>query len=239
MSEFSSKAAPVLPPIQPNVQLETSQHWLKRPLLFGQSIPWIGLYVLIIFATVWWLFVPASAPNVNKLAFGDQDLQPASPSLSFAPTAQASPSDAQLGQIQDQVAAMVGGVRSHSEANRVAIEQLVETVKTLIDGEAKLKQQVSELQAQVALSSAQRSAVLVKPTRNSATNKSNKPATSTDRTVTPLDGMHRVAVQNGMAWVFYQDKTWAVQVGDTLGPVTVTGIDAKAQQVRTSAGILK
>ena len=239
MSEFSSKAAPESPPAQPNVQVETSQHWLKRPFLFGLSIPWIGLCLLIIIAAIWWLFVPASTPTVNKLAFGEQDLQPASSSLSFAPTTQASTADGQLGQIQDQVAAMVGGVRSHSEANRVAIEQLAQTVKTLIDDEAKFKQQLSELQAQVALSSAQRSTVLVKPTRNHATSKSNKPATTIDRTVTPLDGMHRVAVQSGMAWVFYQDKTWAVQVGDTLGPVTVTGIDAKTQQVRTSAGILK
>lgn len=239
MSEFSSQAAPVPPPIQPHMPHETSQHWLKRPLLFGQSIPWIALYVLIIIATVWYLFVPASTPNVNKLAFGDQDLQPASPSLSFAPAAQPSSSDAQLGLIQDQVVAMVGGVRSHSEANRVAIEQVAETVKALIDGEAKLKQQIIELQAQVALSSAQRSAVPVKPILHAAASKTNKTASAPDRTPAPLDGMHRVAVQNGMAWVFYQDKTWAVQVGDTLGPVTVTGIDAQAQQVRTSAGILK
>jgi len=51
--------------------------------------------------------------------------------------------------------------------------------------------------------------------------------------------MHLSAVQTGMAWVLWQDKTWAVQVGDTLGPVTVTGIDAPSRQVHTSAGTLQ
>lgn len=239
MSEFSTKAAPVPPPVEPHSPQETSKHWLKRPLLFGLSIPWIALYVLIIIAAVWWLFVPASTPSVNRLAFGDQDLQPASQSLSFAPAVPQSAPDGNLSQIQDQVVAMVGGVRSHSEANREAIEQLAVTVRALIDADDKLKQQVSELQAQVALYSTQRSAVAVKPAIHVAANKTSKSSPLLDRAVGPLDGMRRVSVQNGMAWVFYQDKTWAVQVGDSLGPITVTGIDAKAQLIHTSAGILK
>jgi intracellular multiplication protein IcmG len=239
MSEFSTKAAPVPPPVEPHYPQETSQHWLKRPLLFGLSIPWIALCVLIVIAAVWYLFVPASTPSVNRLAFGEQDLQPTSQSLNFAPAGQQSLPDVNLSQIQDQVAAMVGGVRSHSEANREAIEQLAGTVRGLIDADSKLKQQVSELQAQVALYSAQRPAMPTKPAAHATAHKISKSPASTDRAAGPLDGMRRVSVQNGMAWVFYQDKTWAVQVGDSLGPVTVTSIDAKAQQIHTSAGILK
>ena len=47
------------------------------------------------------------------------------------------------------------------------------------------------------------------------------------------------AVQNGMAWLFWQDRTWAVKVGDQVGQVTITRIDAQAREVHTSAGTLK
>lgn len=239
MNEFSPKAA-VPPPTQPYPPHETSQHWLKRPLAFGLSIPWIGLYGVIIIAAAWWLFVPPSAPSVNRLAFGEQqELQPApfTNNQSFAP---ATP-DVNVAQIQDQVAAMVTGVRGYSEANREAIETLAVTVKALVDGQKALTQQVGELQAQVALASASRPPAKVKSNLQASATKQFKNDGKNTSAVSPLAGMRRVAVQNGMAWVSYQDKTWAVQVGDPIGqgPVIVTGIDAKSQQVHTSAGILE
>ncbi|RMT69104.1 TraP protein, partial [Pseudomonas syringae pv. theae] len=47
------------------------------------------------------------------------------------------------------------------------------------------------------------------------------------------------AIQNGMAWVYWQDKTWAVSPGEKLGQVTVTGINPQAREVLTSAGTIK
>jgi intracellular multiplication protein IcmG len=242
MNEFSPQAAPPPPPAYAPQQAE--QHWLKRPVLVGLSIPWLALCGAVVIGAAAYLFAPETKPNVNRLAFGGQDLQPAPANepLSFGAI---SPADASapavpssdLSLMQDQIAAMVGGVRTHSEVNRQAIEELAKKVNALAASNAQLTQQVSELQAQNALLSARPA---VSPSSTADRVVKNKPA-KVDRpsTTSPLAGMRISAVQNGMAWVYWQDKTWAVQVGDPLGPVTVTGIDAQARLVRTSAGTLQ
>jgi len=239
MSEFSPQAAPVPPPAYtPPPSSKDPFLWLKRPVIFGQSILWLALYAAIFIGAALYFFAPEPKSNVNRLAFGSQDLQPVSqPTVgSFAPVGVATAS-ADLSQMQDQVASMVAGVRTHSEVNRQAIEQLAQKVNAMADVQALLKQQVSELQAQNALLSARAIANPSAPVNRIANSKPAKidrpPASS------PLAGMQVRGVQNGMAWVYWQDKTWAVQVGDPLGPVTITGIDAQARQVRTSAGTLQ
>ncbi len=249
MSEFGTKeaqepsSAPAnLPP--PN----DDQHWLKRPILLGQSIPWLALYGLVIIAAAVYLFRPDPAPNVNRLAFDGQDLPSAmqSGTLSFDASSNgqansggvmAQPGSASsLSQMQDEVAAMIGDVRTHSEVNRQAIEQLALKVNGLADGQALLKQQVVELQAQNALLSAREHTAPSGPSQRTVAVAA-KPLSAPPSG--PLSGMHLRAVQNGMAWVMWEDKTWAVQVGDTLGAITVTGIDASSRLVRTSAGTLQ
>lgn len=241
MSEFSPQAAPLPPPayIPP---ANTDQHWLKRPIIVGQSIPWLALYAVIVIAAGWYLFAPESQPNANRLAFGSQDLQPtAQPrSISFdTPVSANVPAPmyqgTDLSQMQDQVAAMVAGVRTYSEGNRDAITQLAASVKTLSENQTRMQQQMEELQAKLALSSAP---VAATPARQVVRAVARQPA-STSAAPGPLSGMHLSAVQNGMAWVLWQDKTWAVEVGDTVGPVTVTGIDASSRLVHTSAGTLQ
>jgi intracellular multiplication protein IcmG len=240
MSEFSPQTA--VPPPAPVMQAP-SQSWLQRPIILGLSIPWIAGLVVVLIAAAAYLFMPAQTSNVNRLAFGDQE---AVSDQAFTPVAtpktvalggasfQVQP-DANVTQIQDQVAAMVSGVRSYAEANRDAITKLAETVKSLSAGQAALKQQITELQAQNAiLSAAHGTTPQSRPTVRTEPGRASKPTPTS-----PLAGMHLSAVQNGMAWVFWQDKTWAVQVGDTVGPVTVTGIDAQSRRVRTSAGVLE
>lgn len=242
MSEFSPQAAP--PPYTPPPNTQDQIHWLKRPIIWGQSIPWLALYAVIFIGAAVYLFAPEPKSNVNRLAFGSQNLQPATETGSsafaavnsgnaFAPVA----SGPDLSQMQDQVAAMIAGVRTHSEVNRQAIEQLAQKVNAIADIQALLKQQVSELQAKIALLSA---SAIVSPATSANRMASGKPAKADRPPVSsPLAGMQVRGVQNGMAWVFWQDKTWAVQVGDPLGPVTITGINAQARQVRTSAGTLQ
>lgn len=247
MSEFGSQAeveptpAYVPPP-------QGDQHWLKRPIVLGQSVPWLVLYVLIVIAAGVYLFRPDPVNNVNRLAFNGQDLPAVAPTapLSFDTASNGqmnsggamlqSGSASTLSQMQDEVAAMIKAVRTHSEVNRQAIEQLALKVNGIADNQALLMQQIAELQAQNALLSA-RGAV-------GPTTQAPKAAAATAKPrplppSSPLAGMRLSSVQNGMAWVFWEDKTWAVQVGDTLGPVTVTGIDAPSRLVRTSAGTLQ
>lgn len=245
MSEFSPQAAPVPPPAYtppPNVD----QHWLKRPIIWGQSIPWLALYALIFIAAVLFLFRPDPAASTNGRAFGSQDLQPTAQSapLSFdtMSSVQASPSGSMaqaasassVAQMQDQVAGMVASVRAYGEANREAITQVAASLKVTIENQHKLQQQIEELQAKFALSSAP--VAQAKPVVRTAAARQPARAAALPE---PLSGMRLSAVQNGMAWVQWQDKTWAVEVGDTLGPVTVTGIDAPSRVVHTSAGTLQ
>lgn len=247
MSEFNPQAAPVPPPPAYTPPSRPAQSWLKRPVIFGQSAPWLALYAVVIIGAGWYLFAPDSKPNVNRLAFSNQDLQPApqTNSLSFAPvtspvssgTQGSSTDSGDLAKMQDQVATMIGGLRSRSEVDRQAIEQLAQKVNALSDSQTQLKQQVSELQAQNALLPARGVVAQAHPGNRAAA--STLPKMDRTPASAPLAGMHLSAVQNGMAWVLWQDKTWAVQVGDTLGPVTVTGIDAQSRQVRTSAGTLQ
>ena len=243
MSEFSPQPAPVAPPAYtppPNVE----QHWLKRPIVMGQSIPWLALYALILIAAGVFFFRPDPAASINGRAFGSQDLQSAplsfdtassSPSSSSSSMAQAA-SASSLAQMQNEVAAMIATIRTHSDVNRQATEQMALKVNAMADTEALLKQQVSELQAQAALQSAHNLVAPSTPVRRTVAvaAKPHPVAPSS-----PLAGMHLSAVQNGMAWVQWQDKTWAVEVGDTVGPVTVTGIDAPSRLVHTSAGTLQ
>ncbi|WP_117144119.1 conjugal transfer protein TraP [Pseudomonas coronafaciens] len=245
MSEFGSQAeveptpAYVPPP-------KGDQHWLKRPIVLGQSIPWLALYALIVMAAGVYFYRPDPADNVNRLAFDGQALPAVAQTvpLSFdaasngqmnaAGAMHQSASAPTLSQMQDEVAAMIKAVQTHSDVNRQAIEQVALKVNGIADNQALLMQQIAELQAQNALLSA-RGAV-------APTTQARKPVATTIKPLpssSPLTGMRLSSVQNGMAWVLWEDKTWAVQVGDTLGPVTVTGIDAPSRLVRTSAGTLQ
>ncbi|MFA0921432.1 conjugal transfer protein TraP [Pseudomonas tremae] len=246
MSEFGSEAAAPPPAYVPPPNGD--QHWLKRPIVLGQSIPWLVLYVLIVIAAGVYLYRPDPVNNVNRLAFNGQDLpavaQTAPLSFDTASIGQMnsggamlqSGSASNLSQMQDEVAAMIKAVQTHSDVNRQAIEQLALKVNGMSDSQAVLKQQIAELQAQNALLSARGAVGPTKQARKAvASTVKPRPVPSSS----PLAGMHLRAVQNGMAWVLWEDKTWAVQVGDTLGPVTVTDIDAPSRLVRTSAGTLQ
>lgn len=233
MSEFSTAgetpiSAPRLPPAA-----KDRLSWLNRPLLLGLSLPWLIGFGLIVGGAGWYLFAPERSSSVNELAFNEANvLQPVTGEI-LAPASAGN--SIEMSQVQQDVAAMVGGVRSYAEANRMAIERLVQNGKTQTAQFAEMKQQLVELQAQNSVLSARVSALETKP---GGAPKRVKPSASV-ATSSPLAGMRLSAVQYGMAWVYWQEQTWAVQVGDRLGPITVTGIDANSRQVHTSAGTLK
>ena len=238
MSEFSATAEDRVSPVvsAPSSQSADQGVW-QRPMMGGLSLPWIIGVVVILVGAGWYLFGPDSTPTVNQLAFReDHDEQ----SITTEGTGTTPPlratSDAGGSQFKDEVALMIGGVRSYAETNRTAIGRLSETVKSQGAGMTLQQQQLSEAQAQLSVLSARLSSLEGRPVVQVSTPRATKPAA---RVRSPLTGMRVEAVQNGMAWLFWQDRTWAVKVGDPLGPVTVTGIDAPTREVRTSAGTLK
>ncbi|WP_449122236.1 conjugal transfer protein TraP [Pseudomonas viridiflava] len=234
MSEFLPPPAPIP---STDVPKRTEQlSWFSRPVTLGLSIPWlVGIFAVVVLAA-WFFFIRSDSPTVSKLAFGDQsgfvEQAPVQGTEFSNSGPQGVRSDINVAMIQDQVAAMVTGVRNYAETNRTAIEQLSAKVKVQSDSLIALKQEVSELQAQNSILSAAASKAAVRPVaaKSVATHRQANPAPS------PITGMRVHAIQNGMAWVVWQDKTWAVQVGDLLGAVTVTGIDAPARRVLTTAG---
>jgi intracellular multiplication protein IcmG len=192
----------------------------------------------ILGAVGWYLFGPERAPSVNQLAFQEDMSAPAAlTDRATVKTVMASPSETGLGQLQSEIAGMVSGLSRYAETNRTAIERLAQTLDAQSAATTALQQQIIELQAQLSLQSAQSAHALDgKTVVPVSVPKTTKPVS---KARSPLQGMHLAAVQHGMAWVYWQHKTWAVKVGDPLGNVTVTGIDAVAREVRTSAGTLK
>lgn len=237
MSEFNPLVEPKLSaePRPSTVRVSTAPWW-QRPYVAGLSLPWLVGIVLILGLTGWYLFAPAKTTPVNRLAFQDDfEQQPAPAAGPVAVRNEAVPAS-DLGQFKNEVATMIGGVRTYAEVNRNAIQRLSEMVKAQGAAQQTLQQQLAEAQAQNSLLSARITFLEGRPGAMASAQRAGTPAA---KARSPLTGMHVQAIQNGMAWVYWQDQTWAVSTGDRLGQVTVTGIDAPAREVRTSAGTIK
>ncbi len=239
MSEFSpAPDTPITaqrpPPVAPKDRLD----WINRPMFLGLSLPWLVGIAILLGAAGWYLFAPERPSQVNALAFGDgggmQPVQNATQPPAHVDTG----FDVPQTQPAVDIAEVVVGVREYAEANRAAIEQLSRVVKTQATQAAVLSEQLKEAQAQVSVLSARLSSLETKPRQ------ATKPvvkSVATTPSSSPLSEMRVSAAQVGMAWVNWQNKTWAVQVGDSLldGKVTITAIDAASRQVHTSAGTIK
>lgn len=232
------------------------QSMLTRPLLMGQSLPWLAGGVLGLAFAGWYLFMPSSsAPDAGQLAFGQEPgfgvVQSGSPpALSgqapLQPVQVSEPAPVQTGgltltasegsgSVPEDVVKLIHEGRAFETANREAIMRLSDTVRAQsaalatmqmsLDGIAsenrRLADQLTVLGARQALPSTARVAV-GKTARRSA-----------------LSGMRLESLQDGMAWVSWQGRTWAVQPGDRLGAVTVTGVNIADRSVTTSAGVLR
>lgn len=238
MSEFSATAEDRVSPVvsAPSSQSAGPSVW-QRPIIAGLSWPWLIGVVLVLVGAGWYLFGPDSTPTVNQLAFReDHDEQSITPEGARTTSQSLTPSEAGGSQFKDEVATMIGGVRSYAETNRTAIGRLSETVKSQGAGMTLQQQQLAEAQAQLSVLSARLSSLEGRPVAQVSTQRVARPAA---RVRSPLTGMRVEAVQNGMAWVYWQDRTWAVKAGDQVGQVTVTRIDAQSREVHTSAGTLK
>ncbi|KPW49291.1 hypothetical protein ALO86_200288 [Pseudomonas syringae pv. berberidis] len=236
MSEFSPaepKASTIEMPAP--TQAPSRSVW-QRPIVMGLSLPWLIGIALLLALVGWYLFAREENPSVNRLAFeNDLEQQPLPAEQSSThPVADAAESD--LGQFKNEVAVMIGGVRTYAEVNRTAIQRLSETIKTQGVAQQALQQQLAEAQAQNSVLSARLSFLEGRPGATTTTQQASKPVA---KTRSPLNGMRVQAIQNGMAWVYWQDKTWAVSPGEKLGQVTVTGINPQAREVLTSAGTIK
>lgn len=231
MSEFSVTGADQISAPRATVA-ESSERggWMTRPVLLGLSIPWLAGCILAIAGAAWYLFLPDGPASTQDLAFSGEMV----PVTGAPQQPRAEEFGVPVPQPQDDLVNVIAAVKDYGEANRTGIERLSETVKAQSVKAAAMQQQLLEAQAQISLLSARLSKLETKPSPSTRRSQ----ATSSTPT-SPLAGMRLSSIQADMAWVYWQDRTWAVQVGDEVGPVTITGIDAGTRQVRTSAGVLK
>ena len=240
MKEFNASTSPEMddldPPVPPHREHGGARYLLlERKYFFGLTAPWLLGCGVVLIVVALYLFGDArpAKPDVNDLAGFDDatNSAPAQPvtQTNALPNAPA-PSTGDDGQIREDVVNMVSGVRDYAQANRTAISRLSDAVKVLSQQVASEQQVVGQYQTQIQSLNA-RIAELETRRVNDV------PRSSARRS--PTAGMHLNAVEDGMAWVLWNGKTWAVKEGDTLGNVTVTGIDAPDRQVFTSAGVIR
>lgn len=252
MNEFDPQPAdiaPVAPAASPPAPKKESL--LTRKLWLGQSLPWLAGGALVICVAGWYLLWPASsAPDAGQLAFGQEPgLNVVQPGLAPAP---AQPAQASLqtgglsvpvatlngtesaGSVPDDVVKLIREGREFEAANREAITRLSDTVRAQTKALATLQQQLAGVAQENARLGNQLTVLAARPYPDTAGHAAGKRATRS-----ALAGMRLESLQDGMAWVSWQGRTWAVQAGDSLGGVTVRDINAPERSVTTSAGVLR
>lgn len=248
MNEFDPQPAviaPVTPAASPPAPQQ--QSFLTRPLLLGYSLPWLAGIGLVLGGIAWYVFLPSgSSQDASQRAFGQdaglEAVQPASVASAPAPlqTGGLSVPAAALslaepaGSVPDDVVKLIREGREFEAANREAITRLSDTVRAQTKALATLQQQLTGIAQENARLGNQLTVLAARPYSEVGGHAAGKRATRS-----ALTGMRLESLQEGMAWVSWQGRTWAVQAGDTLGGVTVRDVNASERSVTTSAGVLR
>lgn len=246
MNEFDpqpAETAPVAPAASPLAAKK--QSLLTRPVLLGYSLPWIIVIFLGLGGTAWYLFWPASSSQeASQRAFGqDAGLEAVQSPAASAPvplqtgglsvpaTVNTAPA---AGSVPDDLVSIIREGREFEAANREAITRLSDTVRAQTKALSALQQQLDGVaQENVRLGNL----VTVLAVRPAA--ETSGPVTGRRGTHSALAGLRLESLQDGMAWISWQGRTYAVQSGDRLGGVVVRDISVADRSVTTSAGVLR
>lgn len=245
MNEFDplpAQTAPATPAAPSRVKPE--QGFLTRPVLLGYSLPWLAGLSLMFGVVAWYLFWPStSSQDASQRAFGqDAGLEVVHPSAAPAPlqtgglSVPAGPAGtaAAGGSVPDDVMTLIRDGREFETANREAITRLSDTVRAQTKALAALQQQVDGIAKENARLGNLVTVLAVRPAPEPAGHAAGRKVTRS-----ALAGMRLESLQEGMAWVSWQGRTWAVEPGDSLGGVTVQAVNASDRSVTTSAGVLR
>lgn len=241
-AETASVASAVPPPAA------KKQSLLTRPVLLGYSLPWIMGITLVLGGMAWYLFWPtSSAQEASQRAFGqDAGLQavqspPVSApaplqtgGLSVPASVSAAPAAPAASGVPDDLVSLIREGKEFEAANREAITRLSDTVRAQTKALASLQQQLDGVaQENVRLGNLV-TVLAVRPAAEAFGTGAGRKSTRS-----ALAGMRLESLQEGMAWISWQGRTYAVQPGDRLGSVTVRDISAAERSVMTSAGVLR
>lgn len=239
-------------PLQAPPRRVSKESLLARPLLMGMSLPWLAGSVLVLAFAFWYLFLSSSStPDAEQLAFGSgagySAVQPAAaPAHSLplretvqtdglsVPAAAISVNDAG-GSVPEDVVKLIREGREFEAANREAITLLSDTVRAQSKALAGMQQRLDGLAAENSRLASQLTVMAARPEPSGA----GRATTGNVGRRSALKGMRLEGLQDGMAWVSWQGRTWAVQPGDSLGAVTVQGVNVAERSITTSAGVLR
>lgn len=235
------------------------QSLLTRPLLMGQSLPWLAGSMLGLAIAGWYLFWPASsAPDAGQLAFGQEpgfgavqsqpisaestqeQVQPVAAPATVQTGGLSLPADARMagegsGSVPEDVVKLFHEGREFSTANREAITRLSDTVRAQSAALSALQSRLDGL----AIENSRLANQLTVLGARQASPAAGHVAGRRTAKRSALSDMRVEGLQDGMAWVSWQGRTWAVQPGDRLGTVTVQGVNVAERSVTTSAGVLR
>lgn len=248
MSEFQTSPPNNVPEPPQTSPPPKKQSLLRRPLILGQSLPWLAGGILILLVAGWYLFWPASSSSdAGQLAFGNEagfnEVRP----VALPPQSAAVPQMTGLhapvetvtntatgATLPEDVVKIIREGQDFEAANREAITRLSETVRAQTAALASLQQRINAIESennrlasQLTVMNARREPATGKPSAGKGTRRS------------ALSGMRLESMQDGMAWVSWQGRTWAVQSGDSLGGITVRDVNVVDRSVTTSAGVLR
>lgn len=251
MNEFEPQPAESVPVTAKAPPAPKKESLLTRKLLLGQSLPWLAGGALVISVAGWYLLWPSSStPDASQLAFGQESgLAVVQQSPAAAP-AQMTPAPLQTGglsvpepvlngaehggSVPEDVVKLIREGREFEAANREAITRLSDTVRAQSKALATLQQQLTSIAQENARLGNQLTVLAARPDPDTAGRVAGKRATRS-----ALGGMRLESLQDGMAWVSWQGRTWAVQAGDSLGGITVRDVNVSDRSVITNAGVLR
>ncbi|EOI1393239.1 hypothetical protein ACMGOD_004415 [Klebsiella oxytoca] len=222
--------------------------WYRREY-FGFPVWLYAAGIAALAAVLVWVLSDDSvtAPQTGSFLMEAPDepdpLSPAASSQQTAPAplppAVSSPSVSAV-ELQD--------VRAYAEANREAITRLagrVEQQSLRLAEQQRRLEALAKSGAVVSTDKRPTTALPPAPAAPSVTSGTTRklsvekaPVTGQRSTAVVRD-IQLVSIASGMAWVKWQDKTWAVIPGDRLGNLTISHIDTAERAVHTSAGIIR
>ena len=135
--------------------------------------------------------------------------------------------------VPDEVVKLIREGQEFQKANREAITRLSDTVRAQSAALTGLQQRLDGLASDNKRLANQLTVLEARQTPAAGNVSTGKPARRT-----ALSGMKLESVQDGMAWIRWQGRTWAVQSGDSLGGLTVREVNTAERSVATSAGVL-
>ncbi|EBR0232245.1 conjugal transfer protein TraP [Morganella morganii] len=222
--------------------------FLSKKIFLGLTLPWLAGFSAMFIAFCIYLFAPDDTDTQTLQTSVDGQSQYADSDFSESFIEQSALSDRKgkepIAYAESHVMtahtagtdiAIGSEVKAYAEANREAITKLSNTVtaqnKTLaILGEQYVQSQSELAGIKTRLAELELGRITEKPPKSPVRKTADK---------NNAKGMSLASIQNGMAWIQYQGKTWAVQEGDRIGSVIVTEIDAAGRQVMTSGGIVR